>query len=98
MTGWTATLDVRIKPTDASPIISISTTATTSGSITFTNPSGATYAPLNQYNLWITALAMSGSSVTAGLKANYDLIMFSLAGQEIKVMSGYFLVGTTQTH
>jgi hypothetical protein len=98
MTGWAATLDVRVNQSDLSPLISISTMSSANGVITFSNSTGSDSPPLNQFNIWITAFAMSLSGVTPGLRANFDLLMLSLAGQEIKVLSGPFIVGPTYTH
>lgn len=97
--GYTAQLMVRVNDTDASPLISIGMTASSSGQITL-SASPSSGGVLNMWTVAITNAALSASGITAGLRAFYDLIAFSPASTPIKIKlaTGAVIVAPTATH
>lgn len=95
-TGWTATIMVRVNPTDVSPLLTISTTPSASGSISFSTPSGGTVE--NEFDILITHVAMSGAAFTPNLKAYYDAVFTDPTGLVVPVISGAFIVVQNVVH
>lgn len=90
LTGATAQLMIRSLPTDASPLVSISTTPSSSGSIVLGGALGT------------IVVAIAASALTAfvgGLQAGYDLLIFWPTGASpTKLLSGSAFVAPTYTH
>lgn len=89
LTGAAARLMIRNLPTDATPLVSISTTSTSSGGIVLGGPAGTV-------EITITKAALS--ALEAGDQANYDLLIDWSNGTTTKLLSGAAYVGATYTH
>lgn len=91
-TGAAARLMIRNQPTDAAPLISISTTPNTSGSIALGGSAGT-------IGVTVTKLATSTVNPTnTTLLAQYDLLIDWANGTTTKFASGTAYIGPTDTH
>ena len=91
-TGAVARMMIRDLPADASPLISISTTANSSGSIALGGKAGT-------IGVSITKAATSGVNPTnTTLLAQYDLLIDWSNGTTTKFATGSAYIGPTDTH
>ena len=89
LSNATARLMVRQNPTDAAPLISLTTTETSSGGITLGGSAGTVV-------VIITKAALAG--ILAGTVALYDLFIDWANGTSTKFLSGRAFIGSTVTH
>lgn len=88
LTGSMARLMIRAKPTDASPVLSISSTPSASGVLLMGGSTGQI-----EINITKTATASLASGTY-----RYDLFVDFPGGYTLAFMSGYVFVRATNTH
>jgi hypothetical protein len=97
LTGYTARLMIRVNPTDAVPIVSISTTPNAQGSIVL-QPiiGGVAQAGMIQVNINNATTATMPTGLSAPM--SYDLDLTTPLATVIDFMAGYVRVKAGNTH
>ena len=95
LAGFTAKMMIRVTPTDVSPVVSISTTPNSQGSIVL-QPTigGVVQTGMIQVNINNATTAV----MTPGIVMSYDLDLTDTAGKVTDFMAGYVRVKAGNAH